>query len=540
MSQPISLRKLIDLWNASEPADPYEATEAFAASARTDLWPYAIVHEQVASGWANEALTSALALALSASSRPAHSMAALATLGARWPHQDVTAAINLLSLAHRATLTSEDRLRPFLSRAATACLERGLRDPRRIVAEEAVNVLGGLGSHHQMEPRHRNLLAQLSEKVIAAMDDNGLAALLAERTKRSLDSTDSLQLRAEDARRLVTEQWPWERLGAGADFRPAARLKTYLTALVWRSATDSDSAIQVVHLHALEPDRPQGWGAVDAWTSAIQSGVTEERERSPDSARPASGPRAPGHRGGARHRDPASHLHFEPLSAAGGSLVFVLRIDADPRMLDAVATVLGREDPSAHHFQFDVVSAFVRRHGLLLHATHVATDGTPTSVAIGGQAANEMPADHPRKVGTKDIPQANEVDRLFVVADCAATGAPITPAALDVTTERQVQYYKLAARNLGLLSEFSEELTATGWLLHRAREPDERLTRLRAAFEASLCGLAWIEWSNGRRLADVQEGTAERFLGERSELTGTTIPRRASTLERWLKRLRDF
>lgn len=78
-----------------------------------------------------------------------------------------------------------------------------------------------------------------------------------------------------------------------------------------------------------------------------------------------------------------------------------------------------------------------------------------------------------------------------------------------------------------------------GWLLHVAKG-DDKFRRFRAAFEASACGQAWIEWAAGTRLSDVSRNSAEAFLAERSELTGDTISRRASTLNGWLDKLLEY
>ena len=120
-----------------------------------------------------------------------------------------------------------------------------------------------------------------------------------------------------------------------------------------------------------------------------------------------------------------------------------------------------------------------------------------------------------------------------------AAGNDVSAESLGEVDHRQVLYYRAAARVLGLLTTPEEALTRTGWLLHVA-QGGERLKRTCAAFEASTCGQAWIEWSHGSRLSDVKPGTASQFLAERSELSGTTVGRRANTLEQWLKKLRDY
>ena len=115
----------------------------------------------------------------------------------------------------------------------------------------------------------------------------------------------------------------------------------------------------------------------------------------------------------------------------------------------------------------------------------------------------------------------------------------MTTAAIGVTTERQVQYYKAAARLLAVVSTPPGELTRAGWLVYVAKG-DDRYSRVRGAFEASPCGQAWIEWAQVSKLSDIPQNSAEPFLTERSELTGDTVGRRANTLNVWLDTLRRY
>lgn len=133
---------------------------------------------------------------------------------------------------------------------------------------------------------------------------------------------------------------------------------------------------------------------------------------------------------------------------------------------------------------------------------------------------------------TRDVPQANDLTRVFRIAEMVERREEITPDALGEITRRQVDYYRRAAKILGLLTE-SGDITAAGRLIARLDEQE----RLRAAvvyFESSVCGDAWIRWSQGKTLLDVDPETAFEFLQQRVPgLNQGTAQRRAQTLIAW-------
>lgn len=142
-----------------------------------------------------------------------------------------------------------------------------------------------------------------------------------------------------------------------------------------------------------------------------------------------------------------------------------------------------------------------------------------------------------RTLDSKDIPQADDIERVFQLVALAAEKSGVTgdPPAI---TQRQTSYYRRAAKSLGLLSE-SDELTAAGRLIARLAPAD----RFRAAvvqFESSICGDAWIRWSKGTTLRDVAPDSAVDFL--RASVPGLskeTAERRAQTLTAWYRALID-
>ncbi|MGK3988468.1 hypothetical protein WME99_35825 [Sorangium sp. So ce136] len=136
-----------------------------------------------------------------------------------------------------------------------------------------------------------------------------------------------------------------------------------------------------------------------------------------------------------------------------------------------------------------------------------------------------------RTIESVDIPQANNLDRVFQIVQLIAGGDEVDAEVLEIEP-RQVAYYRRAAKILGFLTE-SEELTAAGRLIARLASGD----RLRAAvvhFESSVCGDAWIQWSKGRTLLDVKPETAAEFIiASVPGLSEDTARRRAQTLNAW-------
>jgi hypothetical protein len=183
----------------------------------------------------------------------------------------------------------------------------------------------------------------------------------------------------------------------------------------------------------------------------------------------------------------------------------------------------------------------LRLQEIKIRVAHIDRDLSSTSLGVGPDWAAVARAPlRSRKLETSEIPQANELERIFDLVNCVATSRLVTPQSIGVNTERQVQYYKAASRLLLLLAEPTDALTRTGWLLHVARVTDQRYRRICAAFEASACGQAWIEWANATKLSEIPADSGEGFLADRSALTGDTVSRRASTINGWLKKLRQY
>lgn len=148
------------------------------------------------------------------------------------------------------------------------------------------------------------------------------------------------------------------------------------------------------------------------------------------------------------------------------------------------------------------------------------------------KALQERPAMADVSLNSDDIPQADSLERLFLLVDVIASGLPVDSPSLGDVSPRQILYYKAAARILGWMED--DFLTPAGRQISRLAQ-DERLKVFAVHFESTALATAWIQWSDGQTLLDVVPGTARQFLLEKvHSLSAVTAGRRASTLESWL------
>jgi hypothetical protein len=140
-----------------------------------------------------------------------------------------------------------------------------------------------------------------------------------------------------------------------------------------------------------------------------------------------------------------------------------------------------------------------------------------------------------------DVPQANELDRVFRIVELLAAGRPVDVMGLrlgrdlDDIDPRQVAYYRHAARILGLIDSYEfMGLTPAGSQIAALDDTKARLVRAAVLFELSALGQAWLDWAGKHSIMELEPCTAAIFLNARTEVGGATIGRRASTLHRWL------
>ncbi|HDU8042129.1 TPA: hypothetical protein RGJ92_003329 [Cronobacter sakazakii] len=140
-------------------------------------------------------------------------------------------------------------------------------------------------------------------------------------------------------------------------------------------------------------------------------------------------------------------------------------------------------------------------------------------------------------VGGHQIPQADLLDTVFKVVEVKWSGEPCTVVNTGLN-ERHVYYYQHAAKVLGLLDSYGK-VTTVGQQLVQA---DNNLKYKIAArcFEVSHCGWAWINWAEVENLSQLDPDSAEQFLLEQCHsLSRDTVIRRATTMKKWCRELKD-
>jgi len=140
-------------------------------------------------------------------------------------------------------------------------------------------------------------------------------------------------------------------------------------------------------------------------------------------------------------------------------------------------------------------------------------------------------------VSSYQVPQADDLDKVFKIVDMTWNGDDINPITLGVD-KRHVAYYKHAAKVMGFL-ETNGSITATGQKIASSFEDLDLRYRITArSFESSNCGWAWVNWSGVSKLSDIEPESAENFLLESCpSLSDETAKRRATTLSKWCKEL---
>ncbi|EKN3731992.1 hypothetical protein OU760_001118 [Yersinia enterocolitica] len=143
-------------------------------------------------------------------------------------------------------------------------------------------------------------------------------------------------------------------------------------------------------------------------------------------------------------------------------------------------------------------------------------------------------------VSSYQVPQANDLTKVFKIVDMTWNGDDINPITLGVD-KRHVAYYKHAAKSMGFL-ESNGSITSTGQKIASSLEDIGLRYRIAArSFESSNCGWAWVNWSGVNKLSDIDPESAENFLLESCpSLSEETAKRRATTLSKWCRELKPY
>lgn len=137
-----------------------------------------------------------------------------------------------------------------------------------------------------------------------------------------------------------------------------------------------------------------------------------------------------------------------------------------------------------------------------------------------------------KNVDSIDVPQADDLDKVLRMVELIREGETKLGYHLSLSP-RQVRYYKQAAQILDLLNE-AGSITRRGLFLLNL-SASERYKIALFLFESSSVGFAWLCFCEVSSALELNPESAEDFLHSQcSNLSITTLRRRAKTLKRWV------
>jgi hypothetical protein len=212
---------------------------------------------------------------------------------------------------------------------------------------------------------------------------------------------------------------------------------------------------------------------------------------------------------------------FKTLSESNGSLEGLIRFGID---LSAIESLLS--NLSTYNLKFE----FLTNSGNPLN-----TINTDTLIKTA-QSLNDY---NQTRIGSESIPQADEISRLITLVQKKYNGQQFNSNTENLVA-RQISYYVSAAKMLSL-TKFGGQLTPIGQKLAEAQTPKEQAIILVGLFERSVCGWAWLKYSDVESVYDLKRESAVTFLLERSSgLSENTAKRRAVTLRKWLDTFKAY
>lgn len=138
-------------------------------------------------------------------------------------------------------------------------------------------------------------------------------------------------------------------------------------------------------------------------------------------------------------------------------------------------------------------------------------------------------------ISSAQVPQANDLNKLFEVVEKRANCKNLEPSNLSLTS-RQIKYYIHAASTLGFIRNYGPATALGQQLANASLETKMKITA--RSFQSSHCGWAWISWAGVNNITELDSSTATAFLLEKcSSLSESTSKRRATTLKKWCERL---
>lgn len=137
-------------------------------------------------------------------------------------------------------------------------------------------------------------------------------------------------------------------------------------------------------------------------------------------------------------------------------------------------------------------------------------------------------------IPTRLIPQGNRLQ--YVIEYVTVINNEKNPEQTMNLSARTIQYYKNSCLSLELIDNY-DKLTEKGIQLCSS---DDKYSTLCVLFESSPCGVSWLEWDGASDITKLDTKKAFDFLKENTILRGTTLERRADTLQSWVNQLKIY
>lgn len=231
-------------------------------------------------------------------------------------------------------------------------------------------------------------------------------------------------------------------------------------------------------------------------------------------------------------------------------LVFELQTEAGlPQLLQHLQTLIVSPTPeqlntSYSHQEWKLLERFLEalHSDKLTCSIKLQSDGEPLNLVLSYASTKALRTAliglNQQSVGATDVPQADDLDKLFSMLELMKAGDSNLGYHLELSP-RHINYYKQAARVLDLLDE-RDSITSRGYYLVSLPHVVERYEIAMMLFESSPVGFAWLRYSAVQTAVDLDPESSTAFLNAQStNLSAATISRRAQTLRYWVQSFRE-
>ena len=167
-------------------------------------------------------------------------------------------------------------------------------------------------------------------------------------------------------------------------------------------------------------------------------------------------------------------------------------------------------------------------------SSNIREDGTNFFILESAKDIFHKKSFDPNLIPTRLIPQGNRLQCVIEYVTIIHNGQ--NPEKMMNLSARTIHYYKNSCISLELIDK-DDKLTEKGIQLCSS---DDKYSTLCVLFESSPCGVSWLEWDGASDITKLDTKKAFDFLKENTILRGTTLERRADTLQSWVNQLKIY